>query len=69
MLDMDQADRYEPELLDWWSSLSVEDRIRQANAAFRLCHALHHPFAKPFYRGFDRIEEFFEFEKGLDLPR
>ena len=33
--------------------LSHEDRLRQANAAFRLYHALHHPYDRPWARAGD----------------
>jgi len=60
---MDRVIRFEPEELAEWQRLTPEDRLRQADAAFRLFHALHRPFEKPFVRGFDSIEEFFAFEK------
>lgn len=50
-------------------STTFEQRIRQANAAFRLFHALHKPYKKPFVRGFDSYEELHAFEKEHDLPR
>jgi hypothetical protein len=66
---MRRPHRIDPELLAWSSSLSVEQRIRQADAAFRLFHALHRPFERPFVRGFDSLEEFFAFQKETDLRR
>jgi hypothetical protein len=60
--------RIEPELLAWGAELSLEDRLRQANAAFRLYHSLHHPFARPLYAGFDSFEDLREFERREDLP-
>ncbi|MGQ0723461.1 MAG: hypothetical protein ACT4PE_18080 [Candidatus Eiseniibacteriota bacterium] len=66
---MDRVIRIDPELLNWSLSLTPEQRLRQANAAFRLYHELHRPFARPFHRGFDTVEEFFRFQKESDLPR
>jgi|RhiMetdeSRZDD1v2_1073273.scaffolds.fasta_scaffold834275_2 hypothetical protein len=60
--------RIDPELLAWAGQLSPEDRLRQANAAFRLYHALHHPFARPLCAGFDSFEERREFERREGLP-
>jgi hypothetical protein len=60
---MDRVIRIEPEALAFSLSLSVADRLRQANAAFRLFHALHRPYERPFVRGFDTLEEFFRFEE------
>ena len=58
----------DPDLLAWASQLSPEDRLRQANAAFRLYYALHRPFARPFWAGFDSFEDLREFERRHDLP-
>ena len=55
--------------LDASLQLPPAERLRQANAAFRLYHALHHPFDRPFARGFDTLEEFFQFERENDFPR
>ncbi len=60
---MSRVIRFDPEILEWARTLSAEDRLRQASAAFRLYHALHRPFEKPFHRGFDSLEEFFEYEE------
>jgi len=60
--------RIDPELLDWASRQNPEDLLRQANAAFRLYHALHHPFARPVCAGFDSFEELREFERREGLP-
>ncbi len=50
-------------------ALTPEDRLRQANAAFRLYHELHRPYERPFVKGFDRLEDLAEFEKEARLPR
>ncbi len=55
--------RIDPGQLEWGRALGVENRLRQANAAFRLFHALHRPFERPFHRGFDTVEEFHAWEK------
>lgn len=60
---MDRTVRIDPEELEWSLSLSAAERIRQANAAFRLFHALHAPFAQPVARGFASIDELHQFEK------
>ena len=54
---MERAISITPDDLDFFLKLSVEDRLRQANAAFRLYHELHRPYARPFHRGVDRIED------------
>jgi hypothetical protein len=66
---MNRVIRIDRELLDWSLSLTPEQRLRQADAAFRLYHELHRPFARPFHRGFDSLEEFFRFQKESDLSR
>jgi|GEM_PF-3954625 len=60
--------RIDSELLALASQLTEEDRLRQGNAAFRLYHALHHPFARPLCGGFDTFEELREFERREGLP-
>jgi hypothetical protein len=54
------------DLLRWSASLSPAQRLRQANAAFRLFLERHRPYAQPYTRGFDTVDEFFEFEKEND---
>lgn len=49
--------------------LTPQDRLRQAVAGFLLFHLLHRPFARPFARGFDSLEEYFEFEKEPRVQR
>lgn len=66
---MDRAIQFDDDDLEAALRLSVEDRLRQANAAFRLFHELHRPYAKPFHRGFDSVEELEAFEKEQGLPR
>jgi hypothetical protein len=65
----DRVIRIDPELLEWSLTLTAEQRLRQANAAFRLYHEIHRPYAKPFVRGFDTLEEFFEYEKDLEADQ
>lgn len=60
---MNRVIRFDPEILAWARTLTPEDRLRQASAAFRLYHALHRPFETPFSRGFDSLEEFFRYEE------
>lgn len=55
---MDRVVTVNHEDLEWACRLSPEDRLRQANAAFRLYHALHRPFEKPSWRSFRTYEEF-----------
>ncbi len=57
------------DLIEFSLTLRPEDRLRQANAAFRLFHALHNPFARPFLKPFDRIEDFLRHEEEDSLPR
>lgn len=64
---MERVIRFDPNELIQWQELSPADRLRQADAAFRLFLAVHRPFAKPSYRGFDTIQEFWAFEKEQDL--
>lgn len=66
---MERVIHIDPDQLEAWSVLTPQDRLRQALAAFRLFHALHRPFARPFVRGFDTLEEYFEFERENDLQR
>ena len=66
---MDRVVHIEPDDLEGWVRLSPQDRLRQANATFRLFHHLHRPFERPFVRGFDTLDEFFAFEKEHDLLR
>ncbi|MFN0152424.1 MAG: hypothetical protein ACKVU1_17095 [bacterium] len=49
--------------------MTPEARLELANCAFRLYHDLHHPFAKPFVRAFETLEEFVRFEEEESLPR
>ena len=64
---MDRVIRIDRGQLEAWRILTPQDRLRQALAAFRLFHVLHRPFARPFARGFDTLEEYFEFEREHDL--
>ncbi len=66
---MDRVVHIDSELLAWASALTPEERLRQANAAFRLFHHLHRPFSKPFIQSFASVEEFFRFEKEHPGPR
>ncbi len=66
---MERVIRINTDDLDTWGALTAQDRLRQADAAFRLFHELHRPFAHPFARGFDTLEEYFEFERENDLRR
>jgi hypothetical protein len=66
---MEPFPRIDDDLLRWSASLTPQQRLRQANAAFRLFHERHRPFSKPFFRLFDSIEEFFEYEKENDRLR
>jgi hypothetical protein len=66
---MERVIHIDPELLAWSLTLSPEQRLRQANAAFRLYHHLHRPFEKPFVRSFATVEEFFRFQKEHASPR
>ena len=61
--------RIEPSELEHSLRLSPEERLRQANAAFRLFHDIHRPFEKPFVRGFETCEELARFEEEESLPR
>lgn len=63
---MDRTITIDPELLLWASSLSPADRVRQASVAVRLHHLVHRPYARPFVRGFDSLEEFFAFQPEHD---
>jgi hypothetical protein len=60
---MDRVIRIDAEDLDSALALSPADRLRQANAAFRLFHALHRPYERPFRRGFSSVEELFRFDE------
>ncbi len=66
---MERVIYVDPDELEAWARSTPQDRLRQANAAFRLFHSLHQPFAKPFVRGFDSLEAFFTYEKEHDLYR
>jgi len=66
---MERVIRINTDELDAWLVLTPQDRLRQADAAFRLFHNLHRPFARPFARGFDTLEEYFEFETESDIRR
>jgi hypothetical protein len=59
--------RVDEELLRWSVRLPAEERLRQANAAFRLQNALHGASPRPLFRSFDTIEEHRRFaeENGL----
>jgi hypothetical protein len=61
--------RFDPDLLRWASGLSAEQRLRQANAAFRLRHALHGEPREPWIRTFDTLEDFRRFTEENDLRR
>jgi hypothetical protein len=63
---MDRTIRIDLETLWWGASLAPADRIRQASVAVRLYHRLHRPYAHPFIRGFDTLEEFFAFTPESD---
>jgi hypothetical protein len=65
---MSKIVRMDPELLEWAAQMPSEELLRQANAAFRLYHALHKPFARPLCAGFDSFEELREFERREGLP-
>jgi hypothetical protein len=47
---MDRIVRISEQALIEALKLPVQERLRQANAAFRLYHALHRPYAKPEFR-------------------
>ena len=66
---MDRVIRIEPRDLEEALRLTPADRIRQADAAFRLYHQLHQPFARPFFKGFDSFEELARFEQESRLSR
>ncbi len=66
---MDRVTRIDAAELESWSQLSAEARLRQANAALRLFQHLHRPFSSPYVRGFDTLEEFFQFEKEAGVSR
>ena len=66
---MERVISISPEELRAWQWSSPQDRLRQANAAFRLFHALHRPFMKPFVRGFDSIQDFLAFEREDGIHR
>lgn len=66
---MERVIRIKDEDLEWAARLTPESRLELANCAFRLYHDLHQPFAKPFTKAFDTIEEFFRFEEENRLPR
>jgi hypothetical protein len=66
---MDRVIRLDDDDLEWSLRLSPQDRLRQANAAFRLALELQRPFARPFWRGFDDLAEFARFEQELRHPR
>ncbi len=63
---MNRTISIDPELLAWGSKLTPDDRVRQASVAARLHLELHRPFARPFLRGFDSLEEFFAFRLESD---
>ena len=65
---MDRIVRIDASELEHSLRLEPLERLRQANAAFRLYHALHKPHARPFLKGFDSLEDFFRFEKEAPLP-
>ena len=60
---MNRVIRIDSADLDTALTLSAADRLRQANAAFRLFHELHQPYERPFLRGFAKLEEFFRFDE------
>jgi len=66
---MKRVIRIKEEDLEWAVRLAPESRLELANCAFRLYHDLHHPFAKPFTKAFDTLEEFFRFEEDESFPR
>lgn len=65
---MDRVVRIKPEDLEHSLGLPPQERIRQANAAYRLYLALHQPYAKPWHRGVDRLEDLDLIEKELSRP-
>jgi hypothetical protein len=65
---MERIVRVDRELLDFALTLSPEDRLRQADAAFRLFEHLHRPYARPFVRGFDSVEDLWRFDEEERLP-
>jgi hypothetical protein len=60
---MERVIKLDADDLAWGLSLSPQDRLRQANAAFRLYHAVHRPFARPEHIGFDTLEAYWRYDK------
>ena len=60
--------RFNDEDLRQALTLSAEDRLRQANAAFRLYLALHRPYARPRLIPVDRLEDFETLDKEVGRP-
>ena len=54
---MDRVIRIDERALEEALRLTPQERIRQANAAFKLYHALHHPYAKPSMMGADNPDD------------
>lgn len=63
---MPRVVHYTPDLLEFARNQSVEDRVRQALCAWRVYHELHHPYEKPFLRGFDTVEAHWRSEVELE---
>ena len=66
---MERVLRIPPDLIDFALTISAEDRLRQAEDGFRLYLTVHKPYASPWTRGFDRLEDYWKFEKEDALPR
>lgn len=66
---MDRVIRIKESDLEFAARLSPEERLRQANAAFRLYHALHDPFSQPILRGFSGFPDFSRFNEEVSLRR
>ncbi|MEW6040001.1 MAG: hypothetical protein AB1633_00580 [Elusimicrobiota bacterium] len=43
--------------------VTPQQRLREANCAFRLYLSLHNPYAKPGYKFFNSLKDFNDYEK------
>jgi len=53
---MDRIVKISEQALSVALKLPAQERLRQANAAFRLYHPLHRPYAKPTFRAGEGLE-------------
>jgi hypothetical protein len=55
--------------LNKFVSLTPQQRLKQANCAFRLYYSIHHPYSKPIIKFFDSFKEFAKYEDLLKTKK